>query len=552
MKLAQRIAGHDGGPRAEPGLPAARSRPRGNMANHVRLRVNDRLEREAEDAGERALRGETGVARRLGRTDAASLSVPDSRADPLPHQVRRELEDLFGANLAAVRIHSDAAAAGRARDIDANAFTAGADIYFDAGRFSPHTPDGKRLLAHEIAHTLQQTSRATSGGQVRVTRVAGPGEIQRDAKLPPFADLRKLHKRGTDGTGKYGAVADELQRLLKATDSKTQVEQYARKNISGLGSWPATAESLLFDTLKSVRAWDTAAELIERDDFAGGTRILTAAQSGWVYDALEKRYGGSGIFALALEHSTLLKAYLEEFLRLIEVFVLQPINDSVPVLYNPQSKNKETIAAHVERHTKALEDNTVLKANEWFTPGLSIVRILDDGRVEKCLALQKAASLEPGRPEVFRKRPYASGMHYWGAEIAKIEMTTSASTATWRPQFQRIGKLVTGIGDRINKLWGRAQVFDAVRIAEAKIKGGKMPPDLASLIPVFDAAHAMAKKARLPERLASMLDKVNESDKHGRRPPAPEEYAERVGKLAHALGESWQKGARATAAAVVG
>jgi hypothetical protein len=63
-----------------------------------------------------------------------------------------------------IRIHDDTAAGVAARAMDADAFTFGQDIIFGAGQYSPATSGGRRLLAHEIAHTVQQ---ANSGGVVQ-------------------------------------------------------------------------------------------------------------------------------------------------------------------------------------------------------------------------------------------------------------------------------------------------------------------------------------------------------------------------------------------------
>lgn len=73
----------------------------------------------------------------------------------LPDDVRSRLEGGFGSSLADVRIHSDAESADLNRAVSARAFTAGKDIFFGAGEYQPDTPEGERVLAHEIAHTRQ-------------------------------------------------------------------------------------------------------------------------------------------------------------------------------------------------------------------------------------------------------------------------------------------------------------------------------------------------------------------------------------------------------------
>jgi hypothetical protein len=69
---------------------------------------------------------------------------------------RSFFEPRFQRDLSQVRLHDDSAAHGSTRDLEAQAFTYGSHVFFGAGRYQPGTFEGKRLLAHEIAHTLQQ------------------------------------------------------------------------------------------------------------------------------------------------------------------------------------------------------------------------------------------------------------------------------------------------------------------------------------------------------------------------------------------------------------
>ena len=71
---------------------------------------------------------------------------------PLPPDLRGEMERALGADFAAVRIHVGRQAAA----IGALAFTAGSDIFFAQGRYLPQTTEGRRLLGHELAHVVQQ------------------------------------------------------------------------------------------------------------------------------------------------------------------------------------------------------------------------------------------------------------------------------------------------------------------------------------------------------------------------------------------------------------
>jgi hypothetical protein len=84
------------------------------------------------------------------------ISVLRGSGQPLAHSVRAFFEPRFGVDFSQVRVYANSQAAGSARAANARAFTVGSDVVFGAGEYSPATTHGKRLLAHELAHTIQQ------------------------------------------------------------------------------------------------------------------------------------------------------------------------------------------------------------------------------------------------------------------------------------------------------------------------------------------------------------------------------------------------------------
>ena len=84
--------------------------------------------------------------------------VLESSGEPLDADSRRFFEERFGYDFGAVRVHRDVRAAESARAVHAQAYTVGHDIVFDSGGFAPQTETGRRLLAHELTHVVQQTS----------------------------------------------------------------------------------------------------------------------------------------------------------------------------------------------------------------------------------------------------------------------------------------------------------------------------------------------------------------------------------------------------------
>jgi hypothetical protein len=110
--------------------------------------------------------------------------------NPLDEETRHDMEQRFGRNFRAVRVHEGSAAAQSARDVYAHAYTVGNHIVFGDGRFSPRTTQGRLLLAHELTHVLQQ---GTSPGRPQLQRRAEPdyqGDYSSRENASPDAGAR--------------------------------------------------------------------------------------------------------------------------------------------------------------------------------------------------------------------------------------------------------------------------------------------------------------------------------------------------------------------------
>jgi hypothetical protein len=115
----------------------------------------DATERDADRLATSALSASSAPPPEQRRTSAAagSHSLPGGRE--LPREVRSVFERGFGADLTRVRLHTDENAARSAAALGASAYSVGEHVVFGAGRYAPHTSAGRKLLAHELAHTLQ-------------------------------------------------------------------------------------------------------------------------------------------------------------------------------------------------------------------------------------------------------------------------------------------------------------------------------------------------------------------------------------------------------------
>ena len=86
----------------------------------------------------------------------SGLNGSKGSGSPLPSGVKSQMESGFGTDFSNVRIHTGSGAAQMSRQIGAQAFTHGSDIYFNEGKFNPASQSGQHLIAHELTHTVQQ------------------------------------------------------------------------------------------------------------------------------------------------------------------------------------------------------------------------------------------------------------------------------------------------------------------------------------------------------------------------------------------------------------
>lgn len=177
------------------------SRCQSKQLNQPKLKIsspNDASEKEADRVAGEVMRapdgpGETGLQRfrrsaALNQSRTSSASGESANADlsslvaqgtssgghPLDESTRAFMEQQFAHDFSEVRAHTDSAAAESAQALSAHAYTIGNNIVFGADKYRPQTGPGKRLVAHELAHVVQQQA----GIQAAL--------IQRDCSDPNF------------------------------------------------------------------------------------------------------------------------------------------------------------------------------------------------------------------------------------------------------------------------------------------------------------------------------------------------------------------------------
>lgn len=148
---------------------------------------------------------------RVSRAQAA----PQGAGAPLGKDVLGDMKDRLGHDFASVRVHADSAGAAASQALSARAYAFGEHISFDAGEYQPHSPAGRELIAHELAHVVQQRG--------------GAPMVQREPKKeepPPAAktDVALVLSDNEQDMAEGGAYAPKVLRVTNAEDAAAQLK----------------------------------------------------------------------------------------------------------------------------------------------------------------------------------------------------------------------------------------------------------------------------------------------------------------------------------------
>lgn len=232
---------------------------------------------------QRAVDGEQAATITAEQVLDALASGPRGPGRPLDQATRDYFEPRFGVDLSGVQIHDDPTAHEAAARLNARAFTAGRDIGFAKGGYAPEMPEGRRLLAHELAHVAQQAGAPPAGRALShpsdatereaddaAARVVAGDKVRLAAK--PAASVQCAPQTGTSTDGaEYEAdvrhffehIIDSFA-LFGSGDLATRVnlvlnDPGARAFAAGLGAPGLGAPGLgALDDTRSVEALDVA------------------------------------------------------------------------------------------------------------------------------------------------------------------------------------------------------------------------------------------------------------------------------------------------------
>jgi hypothetical protein len=196
------------------------------------------------------------------RRDSSLQIVSDvlrSPGQPLDSATRVFMEQRFGCDFSAVRVHTDCGGAASARAINALAYTMGHDVVFGTAQYSPGTAEGRRLLAHELVHVLQQTSPVFPSSAT--SHLEQSGNVIHRSQIRPDAPISRLgvpvlqrQEGGSDNEG----TAPAQQAFLSDSDLVLIAGQ-VHNGIAGLG----TDEEVVYRALQKLRRDPEAIKLLK-------------------------------------------------------------------------------------------------------------------------------------------------------------------------------------------------------------------------------------------------------------------------------------------------
>jgi outer membrane protein OmpA-like peptidoglycan-associated protein len=151
-------------------------------------------------------------------SDSLSQSIQSSRGSgfSMDNNTQSFMSDRIGADLSSVNIHTGSEASTMNNQLQAKAFTIGKDIYFNDGQYQPHSDSGKRLLAHELTHVVQQ---GHAGELIQKQDAPQSKRVSIAVKIPPGTTSKEQFRRYAE-TVIFGKV---VNKEWTASDSAAKV-----------------------------------------------------------------------------------------------------------------------------------------------------------------------------------------------------------------------------------------------------------------------------------------------------------------------------------------
>jgi len=255
-----------------------------------------------------------------GDAEQTVSAASSSSGMALPEPQREKFEAALGADLTAVRVHVGGASAEAADAVAARAYTIGSDIHFAAGEYNPVSAEGELLLAHEVAHTVQQQGGAVAKRQHKLQLSEAGDSFEHEADRAAQAMVSGgsfsissvstvISRKGDDKTltaADKAKLENGKAMLAKAAANITTVTSAIQSYAASLPAFAAMKQ--MFENAKKVysRAQNNVDRCIDKAVQVEATKdavlaTLLNAALGPVTDKLTKIYSDTNLAYYKLE-----------------------------------------------------------------------------------------------------------------------------------------------------------------------------------------------------------------------------------------------------------
>lgn len=228
----------------------------------------------------------------------------DTQSRPLDAGTREYMEQRFGHDFSRIRVHTDESASEAARAVGAPAYTVGRDIIFGARRYAPGTEGGRRLLAHELAHVVQQAGAgalhrgdavaSVSAPEAEFAAVAAAQAVHAGVPVGPLSvrtgSQPVLQRYEAGEHAQFGEAGDALKDLVgsKAFGYKVKPGETPRTIAARFG---VTEQDVLTANRSMLKEWKPSSGVggMVRGFNAGDMIVIPPAMNDAVREALKSK-----------------------------------------------------------------------------------------------------------------------------------------------------------------------------------------------------------------------------------------------------------------------
>ena len=278
----------------------------------------------------------------------------------LPENTKTEMESGFGNDFGNIRIHNDSNAVEMNKELGAQAFANGNDIYFNEGKFSPDSQNGKHLLAHELTHTVQQGGNKPVIQQKEEEPNSSTVETEtnKESKTAETTSTETLPREkttetgGNNGNNNGNAGANTSVENNPNTNSATnQANQSTTADTQNQSTTGATSENASGSTSETnSRSGGNSSVNQSTDagttssDSSGGTSSSTTSTSETTSSSSgsSETTGGFASYDLFL-------AYVEEKKQASTIYFTNKKQELTEGINEEKRKNKETVQTEIDR-----------------------------------------------------------------------------------------------------------------------------------------------------------------------------------------------------------